>query len=150
MGIVVNPRNPVDDVIGFKAYPKEWFTVGFIDDGGREKRVKELSMKRAQAAVDYPVSKGMDVLRIAATDGGANSVGDNETEPGRKEDHRGKSKWVYAQACAILEDKTKAAAMPKNLGIAENDAVYGTGIAKVDPVQPYSLGGIGFMRACFV
>ncbi len=62
--------------------------VGYIDDGRREKRVKELALKRAQAAVDYLVSKGIDASRITATDGGVSTVGDNKTEPGRKENRR--------------------------------------------------------------
>lgn len=90
MVIVANPGNPVDAVFGFKAYPKEWFAVGYIDNGRREKRVKELGLKRAQAAVDYLVSKGKDASRIAATDGGVSKIGDNKTEPGRKENRRGK------------------------------------------------------------
>jgi outer membrane protein OmpA-like peptidoglycan-associated protein len=62
--------------------------VGYIDDGRREKRVKELGLKRAQAVVDYMVSKGIDATRLTATDGGVSSVGDNKTEAGRKENRR--------------------------------------------------------------
>jgi len=61
---------------------------GYIDDGRREKRVKELGLKRAKAAVDYLVSKGIDATRLTATDGGVSAVGDNKTEAGRKLNRR--------------------------------------------------------------
>jgi outer membrane protein OmpA-like peptidoglycan-associated protein len=61
---------------------------GYIDDGKREKKVKDLGLKRAQAAVDYLVSKGIDASRLTAANGGVGAVGDNKTEPGRKENRR--------------------------------------------------------------
>ncbi len=47
-----------------------------------------LGLKRAQAVVDYLVSKGVDASRLTATDGGVSTIGDNKTAAGRKENRR--------------------------------------------------------------
>jgi outer membrane protein OmpA-like peptidoglycan-associated protein len=61
---------------------------GYIDGSKREARIKGLGLKRAQAVIDYLVSKGIDASRLSATDGGASTVGDSKTEAGRKENRR--------------------------------------------------------------
>jgi outer membrane protein OmpA-like peptidoglycan-associated protein len=61
---------------------------GYTDGSRREARVKGLALKRAQAVVDYLVSKGIDASRLTATDGGASTVGDSKTEAGRKQNRR--------------------------------------------------------------
>jgi outer membrane protein OmpA-like peptidoglycan-associated protein len=62
--------------------------VGYTDASRQDTRVKGLGLKRAQAVIDYLVSKGVDASRFTATDGGISSVGDNKTVPGRKENRR--------------------------------------------------------------
>jgi outer membrane protein OmpA-like peptidoglycan-associated protein len=61
---------------------------GYTDGSRREARIKGLGLKRAQAVVDYLVSKGIDASRLTATDGGASTIGDSKTEAGRKENRR--------------------------------------------------------------
>ncbi len=61
---------------------------GFIDGSRAEARVKGLGTKRAQAVVDYLVSKGIDATRLTATDGSVSSIADSKTEAGRKENRR--------------------------------------------------------------
>jgi outer membrane protein OmpA-like peptidoglycan-associated protein len=61
---------------------------GYTDGSKREARVKGLGLKRAQAVMDYLVSKGIDASRLSATDGGVSTVGDSKTEAGRKENRR--------------------------------------------------------------
>jgi outer membrane protein OmpA-like peptidoglycan-associated protein len=61
---------------------------GYTDGSKREARVKGLGQKRAQAAVDYLVSTGVDASRFTATDGGVSTVGDSKIEAGRKENRR--------------------------------------------------------------
>jgi outer membrane protein OmpA-like peptidoglycan-associated protein len=61
---------------------------GYTDGSKREATVKGLGQKRAQAAVDYLVSAGVDASRFTATDGGVSTVGDSKTEAGRKENRR--------------------------------------------------------------
>jgi outer membrane protein OmpA-like peptidoglycan-associated protein len=63
-------------------------SAGYIDGSQREARVKGLALKRAQAVVEYLVSKGIDASRLTATDGGTSTVGDSKTEAGRKENRR--------------------------------------------------------------
>ncbi len=62
--------------------------VGYIDGSRREAAVKGLAQKRAQAVIDYLVSKGIDVSRLTATDGGVSTTGDNKTREGRTENRR--------------------------------------------------------------
>jgi len=47
-----------------------------------------LGLKRAQAAVAYLVSKGVEASRLSATDGGISTIGNSKTESGRKENRR--------------------------------------------------------------
>lgn len=61
---------------------------GYTDGSRRETRIKDLAMKRAQAVVDYLVSKGIDSSRLTATDGGVSTVADSKTDAGRKENRR--------------------------------------------------------------
>ncbi len=61
---------------------------GFIDGSRAETRVKGLATKRAQAVIDYLVSKGIDASRLTATDGGVSTMADSKTEAGRKENRR--------------------------------------------------------------
>ena len=61
---------------------------GYTDGSKREARVKGLGQKRAQAVVDYLVSKGIDASRFTATDGGVSTVAESKTEAGRKENRR--------------------------------------------------------------
>jgi len=61
---------------------------GYTDGSSREARIKGLGLKRAQAVVDYLVSKGIDASRLSATDGGASTIGNSKTEAGRKENRR--------------------------------------------------------------
>ena len=58
---------------------------GYTDGSKREKKIKDLGLKRAQAVVDYLVSKGIDASRLSATDGGVGTVGNAKTDAGRKE-----------------------------------------------------------------
>ncbi len=62
--------------------------VGFTDGYRREQRVKDLGVKRAQAVVDYLVSKGIEASRLTATSGGVSTLGDVKTEAGRKLNRR--------------------------------------------------------------
>ncbi|MBZ5498294.1 MAG: PKD domain-containing protein [Acidobacteriia bacterium] len=59
--------------------------VGYTDDSRRETRVKDLGLKRAQAVVEYLVSKGIDASRFTALSGGVSTVGNNKTTEGRAE-----------------------------------------------------------------
>jgi outer membrane protein OmpA-like peptidoglycan-associated protein len=61
---------------------------GYIDGYRRETRVKGLGLRRAQAVVDYLVSKGIEASRLTATDGGVSTIADNKTEAGRRENRR--------------------------------------------------------------
>jgi outer membrane protein OmpA-like peptidoglycan-associated protein len=61
---------------------------GYTDDSKREAAVKELGLKRAQAVVDYLVSKGVDASRLSATNGGVSTIGDNTTREGRAMNRR--------------------------------------------------------------
>lgn len=61
---------------------------GYTDDTKREAAVKDLSLKRAQAAVEYLVSKGVDATRLTATSGGVSTMGDNKTREGRATNRR--------------------------------------------------------------
>jgi outer membrane protein OmpA-like peptidoglycan-associated protein len=61
---------------------------GYTDGSRHEARIKGLGLKRAQAVVDYLVSKGIDASRLSATDGGVSTIGDKKTEAGRKENRR--------------------------------------------------------------
>lgn len=61
---------------------------GYTDDTKGEERVKDLGLKRAQAVVDYLVSKGIDASRFTATNGGVSTVGNNKTKEGRAANHR--------------------------------------------------------------
>jgi outer membrane protein OmpA-like peptidoglycan-associated protein len=61
---------------------------GYVDGYRREARVKGLGLKRAQAVVDYLVSKGIEASRLTATDGGVSTIADSKTEAGRKENRR--------------------------------------------------------------
>jgi outer membrane protein OmpA-like peptidoglycan-associated protein len=61
---------------------------GYTDGSKAEARIKGLALKRAQAVVDYLVSKGIDASRLTATDGGASTLGDSKTAAGRKENRR--------------------------------------------------------------
>ncbi len=61
---------------------------GYTDGSRREARIKGLATKRAQAVVDYLVSKGIEATRLTAADGGASTLGDSKTEAGRKENRR--------------------------------------------------------------
>jgi outer membrane protein OmpA-like peptidoglycan-associated protein len=61
---------------------------GYTDDTKAEGRVKDLGLKRAQAVVDYLVSKGIDASRFTATNGGVSTVGDNKTKEGRAANRR--------------------------------------------------------------
>ena len=62
--------------------------VGYIDGSRTEARVKGLATKRAQAVVDYLVSKGVDASRFTVTDGGVSTLADSKTAAGRKENRR--------------------------------------------------------------
>ncbi len=61
---------------------------GFLDGSRAESRVKGLATKRAQAVVDYLVSKGIEASRLTATDGGVSTIAESKTEAGRKENRR--------------------------------------------------------------
>jgi outer membrane protein OmpA-like peptidoglycan-associated protein len=61
---------------------------GYIDGSKAEGKVKGLALKRAQAVIDYLVSKGIDASRVKATDGGVSTAGDNKTKEGRAENRR--------------------------------------------------------------
>jgi outer membrane protein OmpA-like peptidoglycan-associated protein len=61
---------------------------GYTDGSKREAKIKDLGLKRAQAAVAYLVSKGIEASRLSATDGGVGNIGDSKTESGRKENRR--------------------------------------------------------------
>jgi outer membrane protein OmpA-like peptidoglycan-associated protein len=61
---------------------------GYTDGSKREAGIKGLALKRAQAVVDYLVSKGIDASRLTATDGGASTIAESKTEAGRKENRR--------------------------------------------------------------
>jgi outer membrane protein OmpA-like peptidoglycan-associated protein len=61
---------------------------GYTDGSRREARVKGLGLKRAQAVVDYMVSKGIEASRLTATDGGASTLAESKTEAGRKQNRR--------------------------------------------------------------
>jgi len=61
---------------------------GYTDGSRSEARIKGLALKRAQAVVEYLVSKGIETSRLSATDGGASTIGDSKTEAGRKENRR--------------------------------------------------------------
>jgi len=56
---------------------------GYSDSSRIEARVKDLAQKRAQAVVDYLVSKGIDASRFTAVSGGVSTVGDPKTKEGR-------------------------------------------------------------------
>jgi outer membrane protein OmpA-like peptidoglycan-associated protein len=63
--------------------------IGYTDDTRREKNVKALGLKRAQAIADYLKGKGIDPSRITVNDGAAsNPVAENKTEAGRKQNRR--------------------------------------------------------------
>ena len=61
---------------------------GYIDGSRREAGLKGLAQKRAQAVVDYLVSKGIDASRFTVADGGVSTVADSKTEDGRKQNRR--------------------------------------------------------------
>jgi len=61
---------------------------GYTDDSKGEAAVKDLALKRAQAVVDYLVSKGVDASRLSAAGGGVSTTGDNKTKEGRAMNRR--------------------------------------------------------------
>jgi outer membrane protein OmpA-like peptidoglycan-associated protein len=61
---------------------------GYTDGSKHEARMKGLALKRAKAAADYLVSKGIDASRVSTTDGGASTLGNSKNEAGRKENRR--------------------------------------------------------------
>jgi len=61
---------------------------GYTDGSKREAKIKDLGLKRAQAAVAYLVSKGIEASRLSATDGGVSTIGDSKTDSGRRENRR--------------------------------------------------------------
>jgi len=61
---------------------------GYTDGSKREPKIEGLGLKRAQAAVAYLVSKGVEASRLSATDGGISTIGNSKTESGRKENRR--------------------------------------------------------------
>jgi outer membrane protein OmpA-like peptidoglycan-associated protein len=66
--------------------PRLRATVAGFTDGSRiETRAKGLGLKRAQAVVQYLVSKGVDASRFTAVDGGVSTIGDPKTREGRAE-----------------------------------------------------------------
>jgi len=63
--------------------------IGYTDTSRTDTRVKDLGMKRAQAAAKYLESKGVDPSRLTTTDGGtSNPIGDNSTADGRRLNRR--------------------------------------------------------------
>jgi outer membrane protein OmpA-like peptidoglycan-associated protein len=60
--------------------------VGYSDNTRAD---RGLGIKRAKAAADYLIKKGIDASRLMTTDGGTNNpVADNKTEAGRKQNRR--------------------------------------------------------------
>jgi OOP family OmpA-OmpF porin len=63
--------------------------VGYTDSSGPEAYNQRLSERRAQAAVDYLVSQGVDAGQLRAVGRGeANPVASNDTRPGRMKNRR--------------------------------------------------------------
>lgn len=63
--------------------------VGYTDSTGHANNNKALSLKRAQAVVDYLVSQGVDTAQLSAVGYGADhAVADNATEEGRFKNRR--------------------------------------------------------------
>lgn len=62
---------------------------GHTDSTGNAAANKALSQRRAQAVVDYLVSKGVDASKLVAQGHGSeNPVADNKTEEGRFKNRR--------------------------------------------------------------
>ena len=62
---------------------------GYTDSTGHATSNKALSLKRAQAVVDYVVSQGVDAAQLSAVGHGADHpVADNATEEGRFKNRR--------------------------------------------------------------
>ena len=62
---------------------------GYTDSTGNANSNKALSLKRAQAVVDYLVSQGVDAAQLSAVGHGADHpVADNATEEGRFKNRR--------------------------------------------------------------
>jgi outer membrane protein OmpA-like peptidoglycan-associated protein len=61
---------------------------GYTDSSRIESRTKDLGLKRAQAIVEYLVTKGVDASRFTAVAGGVSTVGDPKTKEGRAENRR--------------------------------------------------------------
>ncbi len=81
----------LDEVVDLlKKNPKLYIQInGYTDSIGTKSHNLELSQNRAQAVVDYLVSKGIDKKRLAAKGFGAqNPVASNETDKGRAENRR--------------------------------------------------------------
>lgn len=62
---------------------------GHTDNIGKEADNQKLSEKRAEAIVDYLVSKGIEKRRLSAAGfGSTQPIASNETEEGRKKNRR--------------------------------------------------------------
>jgi outer membrane protein OmpA-like peptidoglycan-associated protein len=62
---------------------------GYTDNSGTDKVNEALSVKRAEAAMQYMVSKGIDAGRISAEGhGAANPVAENKQAAGRAQNRR--------------------------------------------------------------
>ncbi|MFH1574907.1 MAG: PKD domain-containing protein, partial [Acidobacteriota bacterium] len=63
--------------------------IGYTDTSRTDTRVRDLGLKRAQAAAKYLEGKGISPTRMTTTDGGAsNPIGDNKTADGRRLNRR--------------------------------------------------------------